>query len=98
MKTANCPNCSKPTEFKFFERRMIVNKGKPCNNCGVLLYSTREEGWATFTFAFLSMALFSYLFEHGALVVTILSFLILASMYHLLLEYLPLKTKSQNKS
>ena len=98
MKAASCPNCSKPTEFKFFERRMVANKAKPCNNCGVLLSSSKKEAWATVTFMFLSVALVSYLFDQAGFVVTILSFLMLASMYHLLLEFLPLKIKSQNKT
>ena len=77
---------------------MIANKAKPCNNCGVLLSSSKKEALATVTFMVLSVALVSYLFDQAGFVVTILSFLMLASMYHVLLEFLPLKTKSQNKS
>ena len=97
MKAVSCPNCSKPTEFKFFERRMVANKAKPCNNCGVLLSSSKKEAWATFTFIFLTVPLGIYLFDQAGFVIATLSFLMLALMYHLLLEFLPLKIKSQNK-
>ena len=97
MKAASCPNCSESTEFKFFERRMVANEAKPCNNCGVLLSSSMKEAWATFTFIFLAVPLGIYLFDQAGFVIATLSFLMLALMYHLLLECLPLKIKSQNK-